>query len=135
MSRSSFRKLFAISCFIVFPLTGCSALPNSPQVSFVGKAAVIEASKDKLMALVQGRLRETDQCVILSAEGGGDYLPVFPEGDFVAGDSAGEYALRGTTLTMGEPVSFGGGELTPPPGTSLGLAAARCGVAKVWLVS
>ena len=135
MSPSSSLERLALASFGAILLAGCSSMSTDSEVSFVGKAAVAEASEDRLTALVQGTLRDTGQCLILSAEGGGEYLPVFPMGKLVRDEASDRYSLRGTPLSIGEVVSFGGGELTPPPDTIFGQAVSRCGVSKIWLVS
>lgn len=135
MSPFSYPERLVTASLGAFLIAGCSSTPPDPEVSFVGKAAVAEASEDKLTSLIQGTLRDTGQCLILSAEGGGEYLPVFPKGDIVEGDASNGYMLRGAPLSSGAVVSFGGGELTPPSDTNFGRAASRCGVSKIWLVS
>jgi|GEM_PF-2375338 len=131
---TSFER-FVLASFAAIFLAGRSPSFADPEVSFLGKAAVAEASEDKLIAMIQGMLGETEECLILSAEGGGDYLPVFPKGDLLRDDASNGYSLRGTPLSIEEAVSFGGGELTPPPDTSFGQAVSRSGVSRIWLVS
>lgn len=135
MSPSSFPKRLVLASLGTSLIAGCSSTSPDPEVSFVGKAAVAEASEDKLTASIQGTLRDTGQCLILSSEGGGEYLPVFPKGELVGGDASEGYMLRGDPLSTGTVQSFGGGELTPPSDTNFGQAASRCDVSKIWLVN
>ena len=93
-------------------------------------------------ALVHGRLQLIHGCIVLHAESGTTYLPLWPAGFRLAEDESAVLDTSGEAIPFGPPVTFGGGGLElkiqgatvarllnghlPPP---------ECALDQIWLVT
>lgn len=132
MSQSSFHKSLAISVLAI-SLTACADANEGLEVTFIGKLAVAPPTEDAMMARIEGTLRETDDCIVLSLTGGGEVLPVFPSDAVQRDEAGGGYLLNDAPLDISSTQTFGGGEVKPVEGSSLA-AAERCNVETLWLI-
>lgn len=135
MSRYTFLEATLLVVFTSKLIAGCGLGPEADEVIFENKLAVSPGSSDSLASMVIGQLYEGENCILLKVEGGGEYLPVFPQ-ENISSDPSGEVMMfEGQPLRFDVVQKFGGGEMTPPQGSTFKRAAEHCGTEKIWLVS
>jgi hypothetical protein len=108
--RFSAREALTGTAVLIVVLTGCSAEPGpEPELSNApgNVATYVPVGEGGNMALLEGRVYQTDPCIAVEDRFGTQYVPVFPVKSVTSID--GVPSANGVLLVDGADVSLAGG--------------------------